>query len=679
MSTRKSFDLVCVVVLVFTVLLTILFMNGSALGLETVVDEDAEYNSGSVYFTRNDLSSDWDSSGATVITLKGDSALVSGAGAYAYNGDVVIANAGKYVIRGTLTDGSIIVDTNRTAKVWILLDGVDIRCSDDACLRIDQADKVFLTLAEGSVNSMASGESYSDEALADNTGGTVYAHDDLAINGSGSLCITSAYKHGIDANDELVITGGTITVDAVGDGLHVRDNLSICDASITLAAGDDGVDINSEIGYFYMSSGALDITSGDDGIHTACPVIVEGGEIVVTAAADAIHSDASISVAGGTILVRACYEGLEALTIDVSGGDITVFCTDDGFNANGGSSFGMGGPGMWGGQSGSAETAESTETWIRISGGSVTVVNEKATDADGLDSNGDIIITGGTIRISLPGSGSNNAIDYGSESGGVCEISGGDLVACGSYAMAEGFSDSSTQPSVMYNTITVSAAGTQISLEDADGNVLLSYEAPCSFSSVTLSSPELKLGESYLVVIGEKAEWITLEEVSASYGNAQSEGFGGTMNWGGMQHRERLETDENSGEFRQRGDRENGGMQSSDGQDFGGTRPDMGERPTPPEGSDMPTPPEGSEMPTPPEMGANGEMPTPPDFGGSFQPGSSPEGGEPGVMQQTQADEDVSAAVTNGPQTVSPATWTLIAACFLVLFLGILLAVRYRR
>ena len=66
MSTRKSFDLVCVVVLVFTVLLTILFMNGSALGIETVVDEDAEYNSGSVYFTRNDLSSDWDSSGATV-------------------------------------------------------------------------------------------------------------------------------------------------------------------------------------------------------------------------------------------------------------------------------------------------------------------------------------------------------------------------------------------------------------------------------------------------------------------------------------------------------------------------------------------------------------------------------------------------------------------------------------
>ena len=114
---------------------------------------------------------------------------------------------------------------------------MDIRCSDDACLRVDQADKVFLTLAEGSVNSMASGESYSDAALADNTGGAIYAHDDLTINGSGSLSVTAAYKHGIDANDELVITGGTLTVDAVGDGLHVRDNLRICDASITLTAG----------------------------------------------------------------------------------------------------------------------------------------------------------------------------------------------------------------------------------------------------------------------------------------------------------------------------------------------------------------------------------------------------------------------------------------------------------
>ena len=157
MSTHKSFDLVCVAVLILTLAITVLFLNGSALGIETIIDEDAEQNSGSVYFTGNDRKGDWNTDDATRITLTGDGATISGGGAYAYQGDVVIASAGRYVLSGTLTDGSVIVDTDRTAKVWILLDGVDIRCSDDACLRVDQADKVFLTLAAGSENSMASG------------------------------------------------------------------------------------------------------------------------------------------------------------------------------------------------------------------------------------------------------------------------------------------------------------------------------------------------------------------------------------------------------------------------------------------------------------------------------------------------------------------------------------------
>ena len=198
------------------------------------------------------------------------------------------------------------------------------------------------------------------------------------------------------------------------------------------------------------------------------------------------------------------------------------------------------------GFSGSADSG-SGETWIRVSGGSVTVVNDTARDADGFDSNGDIIISGGDVRISLVNSGSNSALDYGSESGGVMEISGGTVIACGSYAMAEGFDSTSTQCAILYNVKRGVAAGRTFSLEDSEGNVLLSYEVPCSFSSVILSSPELKLGETYTVVIGDTAEEmvigdtaeeITLNEISASYGDVQSEGFGGNMNWGdGMQFR----------------------------------------------------------------------------------------------------------------------------------------------
>ena len=150
MSTHKHFDTICVVVIVLAVLLTGLFMNGEALGLTAVVDEDAESYTGTEYFTANDLNGAWDTSDATVITLNGGDAVISGSGAYAYDGDVVISNGGKYILSGTLSDGSVIVDAYASSKVWLYLDGAEITCADDAGLRIEQADKVFVTLADGS-------------------------------------------------------------------------------------------------------------------------------------------------------------------------------------------------------------------------------------------------------------------------------------------------------------------------------------------------------------------------------------------------------------------------------------------------------------------------------------------------------------------------------------------------
>ena len=184
-----------------------------------------------------------------------------------------------------------------------------------------------------------------------------------------------------------------------------------------------------------------------------------------------------------------------------------------------------------------SSTTEEQETWIHVSGGSITIVNETARDADGLDSNGDIIITGGSIRISLTNSGSNNALDYGSESGGRMIISGGDVIACGSYSMAEGFDSESGQCAMLYNFKRGAAGGTEIRLKDKDGNLLLQYTVPCSFSSIAMSCPEMKQGESYTLEIGDTEDTITLTEVSAAFGDVESRGFGGKMNWGGMQFR----------------------------------------------------------------------------------------------------------------------------------------------
>ena len=176
----------------------------------------------------------------------------------------------------------------------------------------------------------------------------------------------------------------------------------------------------------------------------------------------------------------------------------------------------------------SADT-EDVETYISISGGNIMIVNEVGQDADGMDSNGDIKISGGTIYISLLGSGSNCAVDYASENGGVAEITGGTIIACGASSMAESFDSTSTQASILYNTSSVMEAGTTLAVKDADDNVLLSWEVPCSFSSALISCPEMKVGGTYTVLAGETSEEITLEDVSTTYGDAQ-----GGMQGGGM-------------------------------------------------------------------------------------------------------------------------------------------------
>ena len=617
MSTHKNLDKICVAIVICSLVLTVLFMNGEALGITKIVDEDAEQNSDSSYFTTNDQDGTWDSTGAVRITLTGDGASISGNGAYVYDGNVVISEAGRYVFSGSLEDGSIIVDAHDSSKVWILLDGVEISCSDDACIQVDQADKVFLTLAQDSQNILKSGAEYSDTALIDGTDGAIFAHDDLTINGSGSLEVTAQYRHGVSANDDLVITGGNITITAAEDAIHANDSIRIKEAAITVTAGDDGLLTANEVenGYLYIESGTLDITAAGDGIHTTGEITVAGGEINISSGDDGIHSDSSVFIQDGTILISDCYEGIEALIIDVSGGDVTVVPQDDGLNANGGSSmFGTGG--MMGGHMGggqmregmtsgafeqgqmnegetngsqnetggmgrggkggrgrmdtegmsgemptppdmgsedmagekpaeeetsaddgstqSAAAAENEETYISISGGTIKIINETGRDADGFDSNGDIKISGGAIYISMLGTGSNCALDYASENGGSAEITGGMIIACGASSMAETFDSTSTQASILYNTSETAEAGTMLTVTDADGSVLLSWEVPCSFNSALISCPQMKVGSSYTIQIGDNSEVITLQEVSATAGSAQSGMFGGGMGHGGQ-------------------------------------------------------------------------------------------------------------------------------------------------
>ena len=327
------------------------------------------------------------------------------------------------------------------------------------------------------------------------------------------------------------------------------------------------------------------------------------------------------------------------------------------------STGGMQAPPDMGSKGGNPDTQSSTasndeETYINISGGTITIINETGNDADGLDSNGDIIISGGTIYVSLQGSGSNSAVDYGSESGGVAEISGGTIIACGASSMAEAFDSSSTQASLLYNTSTISEAGTTLAIEDIDGNVLLSWEVPCSFSSALVSCPQMETGETYTVVIGENEETITLEEVSASYGEAQSSMFGGNMNWGGMQRRG--------------GRGENTSTGSTDTTAIPSDMPDMRQDGSTDALSEQ-TPPDMSDMSQNGAAGFTADRPS------DMTQGKMTSGPMQKQQEQSQQEEDQADEAISSTKLLDARTWGILGGCTALLLAGIAVSKFYKK
>ena len=256
----------------------------------------------------------------------------------------------------------------------------------------------------------------------------------------------------------------------------------------------------------------ITVTAPADTVHVNDSLHITGAAITLSAGDDAIHSDTSVAILGGSITVNTCCEGIEAPEILVEDGAITVTSTDDGINACG------------------TETSDGSLPGVTISGGTVTLLNPSGRDADGIDSNGNIDINGGLVYISLVGDGGNCALDYGSENGGACRINGGTVVACGGSTMLEAMSENSAQPSILCAG-TTQAAGTEITLQDSSGKILLTYAAPNSFSAVLVSCPEMATGSTYTLTLGDTAQEIPLTQVATTYGI--SGGMGGGMPGGG--------------------------------------------------------------------------------------------------------------------------------------------------
>ena len=248
--------------------------------------EDSAYT-----YSDYELDDSFDRQSAASITLSGSTAQSNGSGVSINNATVTISKEGCYLISGELEDGQIIVDAGDSDKVQLVLDKASIHCSTGSAILVRNADKVKVTLAADSENELSDGTEYQTDD--DNPDAALFSKDDLVINGSGSLTVQGNYKHGIAGNDDLVITGGRLTVNSLSHALRGKDSVAILDGTFVLTSQKDGIQASntedSTKGWVQIDGGNFTIQSSGDGIQAETNLSIYDGSFTITSGGGAVN------------------------------------------------------------------------------------------------------------------------------------------------------------------------------------------------------------------------------------------------------------------------------------------------------------------------------------------------------------------------------------------------------
>lgn len=368
------------------------------------------------------------------------------------------------------------------------------------------------------------------------------ANDSIRITGKTFLNI-DAGKDGMHAENEedtslgfIYISDSTAEIEAEGDGISAGAYMQIQKGTFEIRAGggsengssassdswggfmggnpsrgtEESADTNEDSSTsmkgikaaadIEIAAGTFTIDSADDSVHSNASVTVNGGTFYIESGDDAFHADESLTVTAGTVNITECYEGLEALNIEIQGGEITLTAEDDGLNAAGGtdSSGTAGGrDAMFGGRGGMkgtpGGTSSSSDGSISISGGTLHIKSS----GDGIDANGSIVISGGDTAVSGPVQGDTATLDYDTSA----SITGGTFTGTGASGMAQTFSEA--EQGVIAVSVGEQSAGTTVAITDQNGNTVLNCTPELDFQVVIFSSPELVSGKTYTITAGE--------------------------------------------------------------------------------------------------------------------------------------------------------------------------------
>lgn len=564
---------------------------------------------------------------------------------------VTITQPGTYSVSGSCSDGQLIISCGKNDDVALILNGLELTCGNAPAILCESADKLVITLAGDTVNTLSDGSGYTAES-AEDTGAALFSRDTLVINGTGTLNVNGEYRDGIKSKNGLKLCGGTINVTSVEDGIIGKDYLLAAAGTVTVNSGFDGLkatnSTDTEMGYISVSGGSYKLVCGNDGIQAETALNISGGDIDIISGggSSTVEYTASDNGFGGrwgkfsdmlggfdfsdmTAEDGSSAESMKGLKagsgILITGGNITADCADDAIHSGGsvtidGGTFTLS----------SGDDGIHSDTVLTITNGEINIITScEGLEGSGIELNGGTIcltayddginassdsndpyisVSGGSITVNAGGDGidSNGTVSmsngtlvvFGPTNNGngaldyerSFALSGGTLVALGSQGMAQAPSTLSQPCLSIFGNV---SAGSTIEVRNSDGNVIISTVTPKDCQSLIFSTDEFVSGQTYSIYADDRL----LSEVTAtdgvSGGGASGSG-GGTWNhdgnpgWGGNKP----------------------GKGGIDG-DF--TRP---EKPTDgrmdPAGGNM-TPPDGIQLP-------NGESPQPPTDGEMTNP-----------------------------------------------------------
>lgn len=468
-----------------------------------------------------------------------------------------ITNGGVYKLTGTINNGWIYVDTKENVK--LILDNVNITNETGPAIMIENANIIYVELAQNSINYLKDGDSYEVE---EETNGTLFSKDDLVLLGEGKLIIDANYADGIVGKDNLKIQNGTYEIISKDEGIRGKDSLIIENGTFNINSGGDAIkstnDTDDSLGYIIINNGIFDIIATNDaiqaetdllikngtfkletgngssnssttnnswgmwgygnnnvietesakGLKATKNIIIENGEFNIDSSDDSIHSNEYVGISSGTFIIKSGDDGIHAdneLIID--GGSITIEKSYEGIEAesitinNGEIKIIASDDGInaAGGNDGSSMNGRPGMNNFEGSGNSDIKINDGNiyidASGDGIDANGSIYLTGGTVIVNGPTNSGNGALDYDRE----FKVTGGTLIASGSSGMAQSASSSSTQNVVMINFSNAISKGEIISIIDEDNNEIITYEASKNYQNIVISTPNIKTNFTYKI------------------------------------------------------------------------------------------------------------------------------------------------------------------------------------